>query len=328
MMMKHIKIRKSRLRKKFFVIFFVFTLLFSSVPTHTTQAWMASEFAFLNNAIYWMMDEIKFAIVAALKQVAATTLNQIVSNMVGGGGGSGPMFITDWQDYLINQPTRNAERYMNDYLTQMTRGKGGIASYIPNKAFEGVGPGAFNTGLSQYGNYFGRLMADAQSSLMASAPVVTYEGNPSQMFQKGNFKDFSRYLDGANDPWMFTASANAKTMQSLEDERDVYMAKAIAGQGFTGKEVGGKTVTPGSLVKDSMANTEDIGNKIIAGASSFSEIMVAMVTKLVTKSIQNGIGNVQSQVQRQINDVTNRNTTQIQNAVNTSGPGALYKLKP
>ena len=145
------------------------------------------------------------------------------------------------------------------------------------------------------------------------------------MFAKGSMKDLSTYVSGNNSPWAFTWNAEEERMNRLEDEKYKAMTKAISGEGFTGKEVNGQTVTPGSLVKESMANTEDIGNKIIAGASSIPEIMTAVISKLVTKSIQNGIGNVQARVQAEITEVTNRNITQMQNAVRTSGPGALYK---
>lgn len=141
------KIKKYSSWKKLFVVFFIFSFLFSSVPTHPAQAWVASEIAIATATYEQMFQLIKSALLGALKQVAATTINQIVSNMVGGGSGSGPMFITDWQDYLINQPARNTQAYMNDYLTQLTRGQGSVASYVPNKAFEGTGPGSFNTGM-------------------------------------------------------------------------------------------------------------------------------------------------------------------------------------
>lgn len=323
--MKDKKTKQNSLKKIAFIILFAFSFSLAPLPAKKADAWLSIPAAIVNAGLKTLLEMIQKVLVGALKQVAATTINQMVSKIAGGGASGGAMFITDWQDYLIKQPARNTQLYMNSYLTQMTQGKGNISGYTPNRAFEGTGPGSFNTGMSQYGNYFSRLVADTQSTLGRSLSPPTYQGNPAQMFAKGNMKDLSTYVSGNNSPWAFKWNAKAEEMQSLEEERDLYMAKSIAGGGFTGKEVGGKTVTPGAVVRDSLSNSEDLGNKIIAGASSLPEVLTAVVTKLVTKSIQNGVGNVQARVQAEITDVTNRNITQMQNAVRTSGPGALYR---
>jgi hypothetical protein len=150
----------------------------------------------------------------------------MMSKIVGGGASGKPMFITDWGDYLAKQPRQKTQKYMNDYLTQMTRGRGSVANYVSNSVFEGVGVGAFNTGVSQYGNHSSRLKAIGQKRIdkrsgTGSIPTPTFSGNPGSMFDEFNFKQLDVYLDGVNNPWAFDDAVASAQMESLEEERDI-----------------------------------------------------------------------------------------------------------
>jgi hypothetical protein len=74
-----------------------------------------------------------------------------------------------------------------------------------------------------------------------------------------------------------------------------------------------------------MADTEDIGKKILAGASSMTEAISAVVTTLVTKAIEQGIGSVQSRVRKEVVEVQNKAARQIRSEINTIGPKAVYR---
>lgn len=326
--MKNSKTKKHFWRKIIFIVLFIFS--FSLAPLHTADAWLSIPAALIGNGMNWLMKNIEGMITGIIKQAGARAINQMMSNIVGGGSSSQVMFITDWQDYLTRQPEQRTQSYMNDYLTQMTQGRGSVSSYTPSPSFEGVGNGAFNTGVSAFGNYSSRLLAMGQQQIAAGTqaapiPQPTYSGNPNNMFDQFNFKQLDAYTTGVNNPWAFTNALEEKKMQSLEDERDIAMAKAIANAGFKGKEVNGQTIAPGSLVKDKMAQTEDIGNKILANASGISEVMSAVVTQLVTKSIEQGIGNVQAKVQKEIFTVANKAGQQLNQQINISGPKAVFK---
>jgi hypothetical protein len=325
--MKNAKTKKFFGGKIIFIALFIFS--FSLAPIHTADAWLSIPAELIGQATFWLMRNIEGIVTGIIKNAGARAINQMMSNVVGGGSSGQAMFITNWDDYLMRQPEQRAQSYMNDYLTQMTQGRGSVSGYIPSPAFEGVGAGAFNAGMSAFGNYSSRLASMARDQLVAGTrsalPQPTFSGNPANMFDQLNFKQFGVFTSGVNNPWAFTAAVENQKMESLEEERDIAAAKAVANAGFIGKEINGQTVAPGSLVKDKMAATEDIGNKILASADSLAAVMSAVVTQLVTKSIEQGIGNVQAKVQKEVFTVTNSASQQLNQQINTVGPKALYK---
>jgi len=325
--MKKLKTKKIFWRKIIFIFIFVFTSTFA--PIHQANAWLSIPAAIIGDVMDWLYENIEGIIVGMIKQAGAMAINKMMSNLVGGGASGNAMFITDWQDYLLEQPKQNTASYMNDYLTQMTQGRGSVSLYIPTPAFEGVGVGAFNVGVSAYGNYSSRLNNIGKQRIASrtrrAAPRMTYSGNPSNMFDQLNFKQLDIYLYGVNNPWAFDRAVDSEQMLSLEEERDLYMAKAIANQGFKGQEVNGQTITPGSLVKDKMSGVENIGNQILATASDIGMVMTAVITSLVTKSIENGIGNIQAKIQKEVLSVQNKTGVQMNLEIDTIGPAAIYK---
>jgi hypothetical protein len=326
--MKNLKTKKYFWSKIIFILIFVFSS--SLAPLHTADAWLSIPAALIGTATNWLMRAIEGMVTSMIKKAGAMAINKMMSNLVGGGSSGKTMFITDWQDYLRTQPAQKTQSYMNDYLTQMTQGRGSVSSYAPAPPFEGVGNGAFNTGISAYGNYSSRLKTMGEQQLAsgtsaAPAPSVTYSGNPGNMFDQFNFKQLDVYRSGVNNPWAFGAAVESKQMASLEDERDIAMAKSIANAGFEGTEVNGKTIAPGSLVKEKMAGVEDIGNKILASESNMAGVIGAVITQLVTKSIEQGIGNVQAKIQKEVVSVENRAQQQMNSAINQQGPKAIYR---
>lgn len=326
--MKNAKTKKFFGKKVIFIIFLIFSATFA--PIHTTNAWLSIPAAIIGDVMDWLMESIEGMITGIIKQAGATAINKMMSSIVGGGSSSQAMFITDWEDYLRRQPEQQAQSYMNDYLTQMTQGRGSVSSYTPAPSFEGVGNGAFNTGVSAYGNYSSRLQALGQSLLSAntgSAPIPqpTFSGNPGNMFDQFSFKQLDVYTSGVNNPWAFANAFESKNAQILAEQKRIAETKAMANAGFIGKETNGITISPGALVKDKMAQTEDIGNKILANADGIAAVMTAVVTQLVTKSIEQGIGNVQAKVQKEIVTVANKAGQQLNQQVNISGPKAVFK---
>lgn len=315
--------KKIFFRKKIIIILFlVLTLSFSPVAAKKTYAWDAVLGETFGNLMRKTMDQIDAVIRGMQKQLSAMSINQMTIKLVANGN-NGPMFIVNWQDYLIGQPQLRTQAYMNDYLTQVTRGRGSSSGYRPAPGFEGTGPNAFRMGLGQYGNYSSRLLEQTKVAISSPGVAMTYQGNPSQMFAKGNFKDMSTFLSGINNPWAFQTNAQAKKQEILNQQQLIASNEAVAGGGFTGVKKNGQTLTPGSVVKENLVNAQDLGNKIIASATSLPEIITGVVSKMSTQLMTQGIGNIQAQVQKNIS-IGNRAKLQLNAQVNSRGPGALY----
>jgi hypothetical protein len=277
-----------------------------------------------------VLDTVRTMIVSALtgavKQMGAQLINKSISSIMAGGSG-GPQFITNWENYIVRDGAQKTNNYINDYLTQATQGRGSSSGYVPATGFEGIGQGAFNMGVGAYTNYSGRLVEQAKAAILSEGtPQVTLNVAPDKMLSNGTFKNISQLGSGVNTVWGMTADGEQVKLQSLEDERDIAMAKAIAGQGFIGKEKNGQTVTPGSVAKEALTNAQNLPNLIIASSSTMIEAMIGMVVRtVVTKALNEGIGSIQSQIQKQTTGVTINAQNAINQQVQAAGPGALFK---
>jgi hypothetical protein len=71
------------------------------------------------------------ALTGALKQAVGRIMNTQITAMIGGGNGKGPLFIANWQAFLISDPRRAANVYINDFFSMTTSGRNSFSQYIP-----------------------------------------------------------------------------------------------------------------------------------------------------------------------------------------------------
>jgi hypothetical protein len=142
-----------------------------------------------------------------------------------------------------------------------------------------------------------------------------YVGDPGQnLFENGKLDNFLKYTDPGkiNNPLTFRLNAEREFNERLKIEKDAARLEGEIGDGMRSVKSGETVTTPGSIVAATMVNVMDLGNKIIAGATSVPEAITATVTQIVTQAITNGIGKAAENVQREgkasnwINPDTNR----------------------
>jgi len=296
--------------KKLFIFSLAFVLLLLC-PLKKTQAaaWPVMD-PLIKQGYEQIMKIIQDIILGTAKQKAAQSLNSSISSLIGGSSTSGAKFITDWTDFLVTAPTTAANTYMNDYLSQITSGRGSSSGY------EGVGGGSYQT-----------TMVTSAKSLTTgrTRPTVTYSGSPStDLFSGNNFNNLNSYLSGVNNPWAFNANAQIEYGTYLAQQQATAMAQGIAYQGFKGTSQSGYITNPGSLIMQNMANVQNIPNNILANAKSISEVITSIVQQTISQAIQNGIGQVQSSVQKEVTSVTNQASSTLNSQVSSYGPAALY----
>lgn len=301
-------------------------------------------------------DQIKGVILSSLKQQAARIINEQVNKLVGGTVGSAAKFITDWEVFLVTEPQRQANKYMNDYISQTLGGRGSGYGYIPISPRYGygsvygasdskdnstdsfisegfVGGKVLGEGDPPYqeatttvysSDYYENMREIGESVTSEKDMRVTYEGNPSRMFSDGTFRNFNLYLSGINNPWAFQIYTQSRYNEYLENQRWIASNRAIAYGGYLGTVRNGVVVTPGSTIAQAVANAQDIGNKIISSAQHAPEIIASIVTNVITQALQQGIGAVASVVDRQINQVTDKVVNEVNQNLNKYGPRAVF----
>lgn len=276
--------------KKFFLVALVFLILFST-PVMTPKAEAYYSWPDIIGFSYKEMLEqlfikIQGMIMGMMKQQAIQTINKQVDSMISGGGSGNAKFITDWETYLYKTPDNNTKLYMNDYLSQITSGKGSLGSY----SSEGFGSGS---------SYASQLVSAAKSNTISKKdPTFSYEGNPANMFSGGNFKNFNLYLSGINNPWAFDINAQNEFEKKKAEERKLaavksqaYLGGIGAGEGTNGK---GTINLPGSVIMQTKANTMDLGNKVLASASHPEEMVTSLVSKILTQAMNQGMSSLGS----------------------------------
>lgn len=272
----------SILKKYFFVIFFSVAIAISPFQAKPADAWLEMPGQFLKQALEVLYKQIQGIIMGAAKQAAAQSILQQVSSIVGGSGGSGPMFITDYRDFLVIQSLNEANVFINDFISQTT-------SLRNSTNYEGFD----NSG--NVGSYMRQLSTLGRRATSESPiPQISYRGDPLKMFANGSFKNMTSYLSGINNPWAYELIVKKNYRSRIAESTFVRQTTSDSGLGFLGAQQNGKIITPGSLTKDIMANAQDLGNKIIAGASNIPEVITSIVTSAVTQSLQNGIGSSKS----------------------------------
>jgi len=320
--------KKNRVKNKIEIAIITMFFLFSFFPYNNARAdwWgaalMSEQWAIAYNR---MMDEIANTLLGSLKQAAFQTINNTVNNAISQGA-SGPMFITNWEDFLINDPQRKADLYMNDFFSSITSGRGGF-SYSSSRSIFGLsynasgekiaGESTMREGIfpsSEFiGNNYQNLLVEGARNITINSSIPKCEvTDPSGMFKDNNWSQFATIVgvDSCN-KFGFNNIAQTTYSSIIEKEQKVNSAIGQAGQGFLPKMSGNTIITPGSTIAAIQAQTEDLGNKIIAAAKSPQEVITSLVTKLATRTIQQGIGQAQQYAQREINNQMNGYTQQI-----------------
>lgn len=311
------KYQKTILRKVAPALILAAVLALSFPPKTEAALWpgMDPEISQTLTVIY---DHIQGTVLASLQQQAAVMLSRQATNAIAGNSLSSAGFITNWQAFLYTDPQKQATTYMNDYLSQMTQGKGSPTGYI-SEGFSGSGTG----------NYAAQLKQSAQAMINnqnpSQIPQLTYQGDPSQMFASSNFQNMLTYMSGINNPMAFNMAAQSAYETQLTQLQTAAQAQAIAYNGVKGKTVtaanGQQIVTnPGSLIMRSVSSAQNISSQILASATHPEQIITAAVSQLATQAIQMGLGQVQSYVNQEINNPQKNQTR----ALNNQSPAAQY----
>jgi hypothetical protein len=335
------KIKLSFAKKIFFVLFFALSLSASPLYTKPANAWLSPMAAAMKQAMEEISYQIKGMIMGSLKQAAIKMLSKQMDRFISGTSSNGARFITNWEDYLIDNPTRNAQRYANDYISRAISGRGSVSYKKASNsvlgastvAGEGFGKeavlGETDTTSSSV-SYPETLQTMAQDSIIEPKEwQLTYQDDPVDMFQSDSLANMNLLLmgngNGGNTIWDANAAISAEYSAALEKEKQIASAESLSNQGFISEKSDGTVTKPGILFKEMKANEENLPNLAMSSATSIGELIAATVSKAISGAINKTVSGVEKTVNREVTKVTNKTTQQVNKSVNAYGPGALYK---
>lgn len=311
-----------------FLFVLVLNLALSASPVRAGVWGESIAATLLGETLEVIKRQIEGAILGTLKVAAIKVLNSKVAQMVGGSSVGDALFITDWGDFLYNNPAEKTKLFMNDFFTLTTRGKYASANYV------GIGDVAGNVS----GNYAGYLRARAENSIgvfdqktgsYMEYDLDQYADNPERMFLEGDWRGFNAFFSNPmNNPFGYELVAQGVYAERLAQEQEAAKTRAIS-PGFVGPtDANGNTIAPAATIEAMTVNVQNIGNNLIAAAENpgefLSGVVGALVNKTVSSLVQRGVGQVQANIQRGIDSVDNKVVGALNQANRALGPAAQF----
>ncbi len=334
------------MQNKYFSTKIILTLLFSvaisffPLKSNKALAWdalAAETWRYVQDQVDYT---VKGTMMGSLRQSAISLLSREMDRFISGVSRNGVRFVTNWKNYLVKNPTRNAQRYINDYISHSLSGRGSGASYqkSPNSvlgastmAGEGFGKaivlGEESPPPPTGDSYLQNMDAVGRATIEPKDCEVTYFEEPANMFESETLANMNLYVNGGNNmPSDFERCIAEKYQQKQAEETLVAVTEGGANQGFNSEKTAeGDVLKPGILFKDAKANVENLPNLAIAAATSIPELIAATVSKAITGLMESTIKGVERAITREADMITNSAIKQTNNSVNQYGPGALYK---
>lgn len=287
------------MRSRFKIIVFSFTLVTFSFSfagnAHAYMAWPDLMAMSYKEALEKITKMINDFMLGGEKLMAAMQIDDNVNTLVSGGSSSGSMFINDWEDYLYLEPRKESAVFMNDFFTDVTRGRSSGLNY------SSVCGGSFSRG--SYSDYLVQRAKKRTIDIeMPQMDLQEYVCDAVDMFEDETWRAFFAFADPnkINNPLGFGLISQQVYSADRERRQDEAAKKAISYHGYKPQTSRGRVTTPGSTIEAMVADAKDVPNKIVAGAGSIPEVILSIVMRYANETIQQGIGNAQSNIQREM----------------------------
>lgn len=310
---------------RMFVALFLLVSVVATTPSASADVWGANySAAILKTALEKITRQIEGVLLGAMKQTAMTVLNSKVARLVGGSSVGGSRVITDWRSYLYTEPQEKVRTATDDFIRQMTSGRGSSASYEDPYGGSGYSLGGGS-------NYSLKLKEAAEASVGSPYhPCAAQEYFPD--FESAMDEGDLRALNIAMDPSCNTLGMALQTqefaMNASQQEQMLRFTQSISHGYKSVEDAAGLTLLPGSTVGRVVSDVQDIGAKIIAAASNPAElaggVIAALVNQTLTNMIEKGIGNVQANINKEIRSVDQKISGQFKVIDKALGPVAGY----
>ncbi len=310
-----------KLSKRSIRISVISAVLFVSVASSGTAnagAWGESYgSAILKQSLEKIQRQIEGVLLGTLKSTAITLLNTRVANLVGGVSSEASLVITDWREYLYQEPGEKVDLAMDNFYAKTLRGRYSNYSSATTNNFE-----------SYLKKYSENNLKETDLSSSSSSIMSELSSDPGADIDSGDIALFGKMIASESDPYAYALRAESYKMKVTEQYEKEAEIKATA-SGYKGvQDEYGNTILPGSTIGQMVADVQDIGNKVIAAAQNPAELISGVVTSLVNRTItnliQNGLGQIQSSIQREIANVDSQIMSQVDVVDRTLGRGAAY----
>lgn len=303
-----------------------FSVLFVPKPTYACSWLTQITCEIFNVSFSNIMDQVYGILLGALKNAAIQVVSQNVMIQIGGQGGGGPLFITNWRDTIYVQPAQQAQVALNDFFTLSTRGQS-YTSYNPSQSSKDssgwkIIPGetrkvagtstekdsssdpavlaaATETSDINWLSGEGVLdsdLADVRSNYaeyLKEGAKKSLAGNDCTINVQeygpvaGSFKSNDALMQNCNNIWQYSSSAQRAYSTAFTMESVLAQTKSVAYNGYNPVIKNGQVVTPGINISTLIDNVTALPGQIMAGVKNFPEFAAAAATSFINSAVNN-----------------------------------------
>lgn len=322
--MHRLAIYPNRFRKSI-AVFLLCSIFFStSVPLPVRAGVWGESIAssLLKQALETIWEQIQAMLLGVAKRVAVEMARDAANRLIAGGSSKKAAFITDYKEYIYGAALDEGMIYMNDLLTAVTDGKSSALNYV-------VAGGS----LQQLGmNYMNYLNAEVNAAFAADRckyNLDQYTSNVMLSLGEGDWRILNAVVSSdCNSPLALSLKIKEETQRRINQQQEISKTKAIAGQGFTGVEINGKTVSPGSVIADVTAQTQTLALELIPTAGNWGELIAAAAGAFANQAMNNlyqkGFEMVSQNISRELGKVDSEIRGARNDLQQQLGPGSQF----
>lgn len=278
---------------KLFSFMAIFLLSATALAPKAEASWPDFAGNIGGQAVKGIWEEIENAIMAALKQAAIQTLTETINNLIAGTTQAGSSFINDWEDYLFKSPESNTSAYMNDFFTITTRGKSS-GNYLSSCG---------GTSFTEWRSAGAKESVGIELDLSElQSDFEEYACDATKMFEEGTWDAFNSFMQPNNNPIAYALISESVYDEKLNKEQEAAKTQAVAYGGFKATmSDNGIVLTPGSITEAITASANTAPDDALTNATTWQELIGAVVGKVASQVVKQGIGNARQNVQNEIN---------------------------
>ena len=313
-----------RFRKPVAIVLLCVILASTSVPlTVRAGVWGVSiASSLLKQALESIWEQIQAVLLGIAKRVAVGLAQDAANKLVAGGSSKKAAFITDYKEYIYGVALDEGMIYMNDLLTTVTDGKSSALNYV-------VAGGSLQQLGMNYMNYMNAEVNAAFAADRCKYNLDQYTPNAMVSLGEGDWRILNAVVSvDCNNPLGMSLMIKEQTQKKINQQQEIAKTKAIAGHGFTGVEINGKTVSPGSIIADMTSKVQTTVIDNIGTSTKWGELLAAAAGAFGNQAMNNlyqkGFEMVSQNISRELGKVDSTIRDARTDLQRQLGPGSQF----
>ncbi|MFZ1654403.1 MAG: hypothetical protein WAT84_01060 [Candidatus Moraniibacteriota bacterium] len=300
----------------------ILSVVFVGAVPRPVYAWDAAFGATIGEIIQTIREQLLAMLKGIAKRAAIEIARDAANKLVGGGSSKKAAFITDYKEYIYGIALDEGMIYMNDLLTTVTGGKNSALNYV-------VAGGSLQQLGMNYVNYLNSEVNAAFAADRCKYNLDQYTPNVMVSLGEGDWRTLNAMVSvDCNNPLGLSLMIKEETQKKITQQQEIAKTKAIAGKGFTGLEINGKTVSPGSIIAGVTETTQTEVLKLVGNSTEWGELIAAAAGAFANQALNNiyqkGFESVSKNISRELGKVDSQIRDARTGLQQKLGPGSQF----